>query len=188
MDKERLNEINEILELGKKILDIEEIIKSTKYMKQYQQIISVMKGIKNDLAEEIASHYKEPTYSVDNSTITKETSKTEETISKPILGVTPEIGVKYTTEEPAKKPLMSDEEKEKHQSYINEKIKESLNNKEEIKIDQKDDLEEPEKEEEITDTNDKIEEPEPIITPKRTKPNAYTKRRNKPKDNTKKKK
>lgn len=164
MDKDRLSEINEILDLGKKILDIEEIIKSTKYMKQYQQIISVMKGIKNDLAEEIASHYKEPTYSVDNSTITKENSKTEETISKPILGVTPEIGVKYTTEEPLKKPVT---DKNKYESNINKKIKESLNNKEKPII---------------TDTNDKIEEPiikepEPIIQPKRTKPNAYTKKK-----------
>ena len=170
MDKDRLSEINEILDLGKKILDIEEIIKSTKYMKQYQQIISVMKGIKNDLAKEIASHYNEPTYSVDNSTITEETSKTEETpkteetISKPILGVTPEMGVKYTTEEPLKKPVI---DKNKYESNINEKIKESLNNKEKPII---------------TDTNDKIEdpiikEPEPIIKPKRTKPNAYTKKK-----------
>jgi hypothetical protein len=166
MDKDRLSEINEILELGKKILNIEEIIKSTKYMKQYQQIISVMKGIKNDLAKEIASHYKEPTYSVDNSTITEETSKTEETISKPILGVTPEIGVKYTTEEPLEKPVT---DKNKYESNINEKIKESLNNKEKPII---------------TDTNDKIEEPiikepEPIIKPKRTKPNAYSRKKKK---------
>ena len=160
MDKDRLNEINEILDLGKKILDIEEIITSTKYMKQHQSVISVMKNIKNELVDEIARRYKEPTYSVDNSTIEIEKN------SYPILGVTPELGVKYTTEEPVKKsPMspMSPEEKERHQSYIEERIKESLNNTEEIVIEE----------------DKKDNEPQLIITPKRNKPNAYTKNKSK---------
>ena len=154
MDKDRLNEINEILDLGKKILDIEKIITSTKYMKQHQIVISVMKNIKTELVNEISSYYKEPTYSVDNSTITPE----------PILEVTPEPYVKYTTEEvlDVEEPVNVD----KYMSDINTKIKESLaHKKEDINF--------------IDEAKNKENEsvlPE-IVKEKRRKPNAYSKKK-----------
>jgi hypothetical protein len=165
MNDERFREIEKILEFGKMVLDIEKIITSTKYMKQHQKVISVMKTIKNELVNEISNYYKEPTYSVDNSTITLESLK-EKVISEPILEPTPESDVKYTTEE-----VLSVEEPanvNKYKSDINNKIKESLAHDDKVE-----DIQFSE-EAKIKNEDSTLVE---VAKEKRKKPNVYSKKK-----------
>ncbi|MGD9152435.1 MAG: hypothetical protein PVG30_02090 [Gammaproteobacteria bacterium] len=165
MNDERFREIEKILEFGKMVLDIEKIIMSTKYMKQHQKVISVMKTIKNELVNEISNYYKEPTYSVDNSTITLESLK-EKVISEPILEPTPESDVKYTTEE-----VSSVEEPvnvNKYKSNINSKIKESLAHDDKVE-----DIQFSE-EAKIKNEDSTLVE---VTKEKRKKPNVYSKKK-----------
>ena len=165
MNDERFREIEKILEFGKMVLDIEKIIMSTKYMKQHQSVISVMKNIKNELVDEISSYYKEPTYSVDNSTITLESLK-EKVISEPILETTPESDVKYTTEEVSnvEGPVNVDN----YKSDLNNKIRESLAHDDKVE-----DIQFSEEAKIKNKDNTLIE----VTKEKRRKPDAYSKKK-----------
>jgi hypothetical protein len=163
MNDERFREIEKILEFGKMVLDIEKIITSTKYMKQHQKVISVMKTIKNELVNEISNYYKEPTYSVDNSTITLESLK-EKVISEPILEPTPKSDVKYTTEEVSS----VEEPVNVKDSDINNKIKKSLAHDDKVE-----DIQFSE-EAKIKNEDSTLVE---VAKEKRKKPNVYSKKK-----------
>jgi len=55
-----INKINNILELGHKILRVEEIINTTKYMTNSDEIANIMKKIKQELANKLIEAYNQP--------------------------------------------------------------------------------------------------------------------------------